>query len=236
MIINIPIPEDVKYLIQTGQTVNFDTQLIEIKERVDIAIHISQKLNIPSDKIFMYLKKFVGDDVNKGDILAEKKGFMTKQAVISEDEGIIKEVNHDSGEIVISATKGRENQIKAFFKGEVLDLKKNSLKLKVHDGHAFTLKQASADFGGELHYLGDDSDLVSQEIAEKVLLAENINPYIKVKTEALGIRGYISFQAPPDTQLPYCQIKNIEDQKKIFKLGYPYCYIDKSSGKIYFYK
>ncbi|OGK42521.1 hypothetical protein A3A46_01380 [Candidatus Roizmanbacteria bacterium RIFCSPLOWO2_01_FULL_37_13] len=238
MILTISIPDDAKSLLKSGQKVHFGDPFLEDHIRYEITVEVSKKLRIHSDKIFKYLKKFVGDPVNKGELLAEKKGLIKTHTIISEYTGLIKEINHYEGNVIISTSKSQGNQVKAFFKGEVVEIIKNQLKIKVEETHEFNLKQASKNFGGQTIYLKDSSKpIFATQTASRIMVIESINAYLKAKAEALGISGFVTLKNPPqDSSLPKAQIKSIEDYKKIIHLNLPYCLIDKQFSKIYFYK
>ncbi|MBI4225484.1 hypothetical protein HY612_00015 [Candidatus Roizmanbacteria bacterium] len=238
MIITLFIPDDAKCLLKPGQDVDFNASFYEEKSRSEVNIAVSKKLHIPSDKIFKYLKKFVGDQINKGEVLAEKKSLIKSYFIISEYTGIIKEINHHDGNVIISTSKPQDNQVGAFFKGEVLEILKNQLKIKVGETKEFNLKQASENFGGRTFYLDDASKPISApQASNKIMVIESITTYLKTKAEALGIKGFITLKSPPqDSDVPKAQIKNIEDFKKILQINLPYCLIDKQYSKIYFYK
>lgn len=238
MFLNIPIADDVNCLLKTGQTVDFNSPFLEKKSTTDLSVEVAMKLRIPSHKIFNYLNKFVGDTVKKGDILAKKKALLNNAVVVSESEGVIKEINHLDGKIIISAENSKINRINAFFKGEVVELKKNNLKLKVGQLHEFNLKIASDYFGGEAFYLKDSSNpMFATQTSNKIMIIESVASYIITKAEALGIKGFITLKNPPqDSILPKGQIKNIDDFNKILHLKLPNCFIDKYNNKIYFYR
>lgn len=238
MSIIITIPEDTKCLLKSGQAVDFLTPFLENKVISDIAIPVAKKLNIASDKIFNYLIKFVGDSVEKNDIIAEKKSLLGNTSIVSETKGIIKEINHNSGEMVISTSIAQKGHISAYFKGEVIDIEKKQLKLKAQEVREFTCKQTASDFGGETFYLQDTSkSIFAPQMSNKIMITESITPYLLTKAEALGIKGFISLKNPPqDSNLAKVQIKNIDDFKKIFHLNLPYCLINKQYSKIYFYR
>ena len=238
MILTISIPDSIKCLLKPGQTVDFNSPFLENKITSEEKIAIAKKLHIPYDRIFKYLKKFVGDPINKDEVIAEKKGLIKTYTILSEYTGIVKEINHYDGNVVIASSNPQSTQVKAFFKGEVIEIEKNQLKLKVEESKEFNLKLASNDFGGQTFYLKDSSKPISApQTSNKIMVIESITSYLKTKAEALGIKGFVTLKNPPqDSNLPKAQIKNIEDFKKIFHLNYPYCLIDKQYSKIYFYK
>ncbi len=238
MILTITIPDEIKCLLKIGQKVDFNTPFLENKIISEQTISISNKLHILPSKIFKYLKKFVGDHIQKGDVIAEKKGLININVVVSEYAGVIKEIDHYDGSIVISALTAKDSQTKAFFKGEVEAIEKSKLKLKVVEAQEFKLKLATENFGGQAFYFVDPNKAIfAPQTSNKIMVSEIISSYLKAKSEALGIEGFVSLKnPPPESNLPKAQIKNIEDFKKILYLNFPYCLIDKQYCKIYFYR
>lgn len=238
MNISVTIPSEVKCLINPGQNVDFTTPFLENKFVSEITIPVAKKLNIPSDKIFNFLKKFVGDTVEKGDVLAEKKGLITNSKVLSGTKGVLKEINHNTGDLIISSLTSKSGFISSFFKGEATEIVDHQLKLKVKDSHEFNLKQSNSEFGGEAFYLKDTSKpIFAPQMLNKIMICETITPYLLIKTEALGIKGFITLKSiSQDSNLAKAQIKNIDDFNKIFHLNLPYCLINNHYSKIYFYR
>lgn len=240
MHLHITIPQGAECLIKSGEEVEFDTPFIKINQSVELAIPVASRLGITPDKIFHHLKKFVGEKIEKGELLATKKGMLTTAKVTSDYEGIIKEVDHVHGNIIIKTNTEEKNVINSHFKGHIVEIEKDVIKLKVHKGEEFSLKKASQSFGGEVHYLKDDalnSTITASDIENKVIVAESINSYVESKYEALGGKAFVTLHNTADTHTsPYAQLKNIEDYKKIHHLQYSYCLIDSDSSRIYFYQ
>lgn len=237
MILIIPIPEESKCLLKVGQKVTFDTPFLEKKTATDIHVPLAKTLGIPPSKIFRYLKKFVGDHIEKGETLANKKTFLSTRTILCEHAGTIKEINHTEGAMVISVFEGKKNSIPAYFTGEVVEMKKNELSLKVNEAKEYASKTAGTDFGAETFFLKDTStQLTDIEVQNKILVCESLSSYAQSKTEALGVKGFISVKDPSDAvTVPYAILKNADDLKKIFHSHFPYCLVDKKNSRIYFY-
>lgn len=238
MIISVSIPPGSQIKVKAGEQIDLKTTLFESTANADHSVAIAQKLGVPASKIFRYLKKFVGEEVKKDEVLAVKKGLLSTKRIVSDYEGKIKEIDHSEGQLIITA-KGKKNTVYAQIVGEVAELKKNEIIIKVQEGKGFNLKKASNDFGGETFYWkGLESGSISNlEIADKVLVAEAVSSYAQSKMEALDIVGYVLLnKLPEETALPFCQIKTIEELSSIMKHIYPYCYVDSKLGKIIFYK
>lgn len=237
MILTIQIPDNSRVIIKSADMVDFGTPLFEIPSKSDHLISFAQKLGVEPSKIFHYLKKFVGEDVRKGDVLAVKKGMLSTKKVKSDYEGKIKEIDHLEGSIIIT-TKGKKNIVNSYVMGEVVEIKDKKISIKIKEGKEYDVKKTSADFGGKVFYFKNPAENLSgSEIGGKILATESISSYNQSKMEALGIMGYVTLmKLPEETDVPFCQIKTIEELKEIMKLTYPYCYIDSKSSKILFYK
>jgi hypothetical protein len=238
MILTISIPFGSQIKVKAGDKIHLKTPLFESASMAEHSIAVAQKLGVEPSKIFHYLKKFVGEEVKKDEVLAVKKGLLSTKRVVSDYEGKIKEIDHSEGHVIITS-KGKKNTAHAQIVGEVAELKNQQIAVKVKEGKAFDLKKASGDFGGEAFYWKNtESVTVSNlEIANKVLVSEVISSYTQSKMEALDIEGYVFLnKLPEETTLPFCQIKTIEEFSTIMKHIYPYCYVDSKSGKIVFYK
>lgn len=239
MVLTIHVPEHAKILIKPGQKVDFNIPFYEILGVSDYEIPLSKKLEVKPDKIFHYLKKFVGEDVKKGEILAVKKTLFSTHKVLSENDGKIKEINHDIGLIIISVKNDEANKVKTYFKGEVTEIKNREIHLKVENAKTFSLKKLSGEFGGEVFYLNSDKvpEIISANLEKKYVVTSLVTSYLESKVEALGIAGYITLHKLPEgTSLPYAQLKEIEDEKTIMKEKFPYCVTDTKSSTITFYR
>lgn len=238
MVIDIPLSTNAKCLLKEGQKVDFETEFLEKKSEVQVTIGIAKKLNIDPSKIFRYLKRLVGEEIKKGETLALKKGFITNQRVVSQYEGIIQEIDHLKGDVIITTYIDEKKTQKCFFKGKVKDVEKTKVSLEVEKSAEFAIKPTEIDFGGEVFYQkrGHD-DLNSANIAGKILVADEVSDFLQVKSEALGVLGYITInKLKEETDNGHVQLKNINDLEKVQKLNYPYCLIDKKNSVAIFYK
>lgn len=239
MIISIFIPEDSRCFLKIGDKIDFGKVFLEKKINQQTDILISKQLNIVPKNIFRYLKKLVGDEVKKDEVIAVKKDLFNEKKILSPFDGLIKEIDHEQGKITLTINEKTKKTFTAFFKGEVVDLKKDHFNLEIGKGDAFDLKKTELSFGGETLYLRekDISNLNSLTVNKKIIVTESISPFVQSKIEALGAIGIITSIKPSETTaIPTSQIKNSNDLKKIFANKFSYCFIDKQSCKIYFYQ
>src|SRR3989344_6341642 len=237
MLISVPVFASDRCLLKEGQIVDFNSPFLQKKVEEEINISISKNLGVPPQKIFQYLKKFVGESVEKNEIIAINKGIFKIKKIASKYSGLIKEINHSDGSISILNKTEIENSINSFFKGKVDKIKKNEVSVEVDKGEQLPAKNVSHNFGGKTFYLDNNSDFVSENIFNSIIVCENITSYLKAKAEALGCQGFLSLsKLTEESGIPCAQFKNINDYKKIIKLKFPYCTIVNTSSIIYFYQ
>ena len=109
MIITITLPEADEVLVKPGQKVDFETPILKRHSKKDIKVPLAQLLKIKSKDIFSHLKKFVGEEVTKNDLIAEVKGMLSTKRYFSEYEGVLKEINHGDGSITIAVKSDQDD-------------------------------------------------------------------------------------------------------------------------------
>ena len=237
MLITIPLSISDHCLLKEGQEVDFETPFLQKKVEEEINVSIAKNLNIPSQKIFHYLKKFVGESIEKNEIIAINKGMFTTKKIVSKYSGLIKEINHSDGSITIMSKTKAENTVNSYFKGKVNKIKKNELSIEVSKGEQFPAKNVIQNFGGKAFYSEEKIDFNSENIFNSIVVCENVTSYYKTKAEALGCRGFLSLsKLNEEPGVPCAQFKNLNDYKKIIKIKFCYCTILSSSSAIYFYQ
>ncbi len=239
MIIKITFPQDVRCLFKNGDKVEFGQPFLEKKEKKQAEIFIAKELGIQPKKIFRYLKKFVGDSVNKDEIIALKRDFFSEKKILCPFNGIIKEVDHDLGKIILTIDEKDKKIISAYFQGEVVKVKDGLLELSVDKANEYSIKKSEISFGGQIFYLTEKDivQLSNNMINKKLIVTENLSSLTQSKIEALGSIGLITTIQPNDQpSIPLAVLKDPSDYKKILINKLSYCYIDQLSSKIFFYQ
>lgn len=236
MIIDLGVPQDVRLLIKRGQTVDFDTPLWEKKSEKKIEINLVKKLGIKPGKIFDYLKKFIGDTVKKDEIIAEKRGLLIDKKVVASEDGEITEVNHETGIITLINLTDKKT-IYSFFKGEIVEVEKTKLKIRINDGRHYLIKKSEIDFGAKVCYYHPELSLIADEVERRIVVFEDLDSLNQIKIEALGAVGFVGAKPLLEpTQLPFFQLKNQKDIEAIFRYKKSSCIILKEEDKIIFYE
>ena len=237
MILTIPLPERGKPLIKVGQRVDFNTPLYEEKIHEEEKVFISQKIGVSPKKIFHHLKKLVGDTIQTGDLLAENKSFMAGRRYTSEHTGILKEINHIDGSILIEVSSDDRAVRKAFFTGEAVKIEDRSLQIKVVSANEYEVKNAKETYGGKALYIKKEGASYDEEsVLGNVVVTSSISGYHQTKMEALGASGFATLHVLGEiTGTPAVLFKQIKDFEDAVKHHLPYCFIDGKTSKIVFY-
>lgn len=244
MYISVPVPKKGVAVLKKNQTVDFHTPFLILESSSEIKIMISQMLNIKPRKIFFHVKKLVGEHIAKNDVIAVKKTLLHAQYYRSEHEGILKEINHEDGSLLIQTTSNEQKTIPSYFKGEVEDISKTEIKIKVKQKKDFpskgikNLEQYDNHWGGTVCYVdqGKENSLTEEDIADKILVSESFSPYNQIKLEALNARGFVSLNSlSQTTRIPYCLLASEEDMRSVFQIRFPYCILNGNNTTITFY-
>lgn len=237
MTISIPFPEHVKLKVKAGDIVDFSYPFYTSSAKEQIRLAISDRLNVPPKKIFQYLKKFVGDKVEKGDIIAQHSSFFSTKLFRSEHSGIIREIRHQDGTIILDSTANDQMTIQCFFVGEIAQIEKNTILLKVTQGKEIALKQTTGSFGGKKLIQSERHILNAEEIHDRVICAESVPSCDAVKYDALDCRGIISAHTieSEDIKAPIAYLKKIDDWKTLQSQSFSYCLVTTAPDTLYLY-
>lgn len=239
MIIHFDIPNEADILVKKGDEINFNTILYQINSYEEKKIYLAENLQINPKNIFRFLKKFVGEKVEKDETIAIKKTLFSQKTIKSPVSGIIKEIDHHQGLIIIESLSDNSQKVFSSFKGIVEKVLKNELQIKINKAQEYQIKKTKTDFGGEVFYLKENQffDIDSDQVENKIIISEKIPSFSQTKLEALGVKGFITLESLPNkTDFNFALIKNINDFEKIKKNQFPYCTILSKNDKIYFYQ
>jgi hypothetical protein len=235
MELKIPIPKKAKILVKEGEKVEFNRPIFEVASEKEIEIDINRQLKIPNNKIFDYLKKFIGDEVKKDEVLAEKKGFFLTKKVFSPQSGVVKEINHENGTLILSSLLNKKT-FNAYFQGKIKTIAKNELIVFLPKTKIYPIKIANDNFGGECFYFSPNQPVDAELVEKKIVVASAIDSFEQLKIEALGAAGIVTVRPLPNqAEIPFCYLKNLPDFEEIKKTKLSACTINKDGGKIFFY-
>lgn len=233
----VKIPPHKELLVTTEQEVDTDSPFLKINSPKKTSVPIAQSLGIPPQKIFLHLKKFVGDSIKPGDLLAEHKSFFSAKQFLSDVEGIITEIDHQSGSIIIEAVSTNSDVLNCFFRGTVGELNPpDILELKVNKANEYPIFPVDDYIGGAISYytgvhLGEDA------IENKLIIAEEIVPYDQIKYETLGARGFITLhELKKKSDIPTIKMKQIDHFEEVIHNRFPYGILGNDHSTMFFYE
>ena len=236
MNLTIYIPNHQELLVSVGQDVDLKSPFLKKSSPTNVVLKISESLGFRPERIFKFLKKFVGETVKKGELLAEYKTFLSSKQFVSNFEGLIKEVNHQTGTLLIETATDQKNIIPCFFQGTVIGIDGNLLQLQVNELVKYQTQPQKTYTGGQVTYHKDKNKLTEETISNKFICVDAIKLFDQVKQETLGANGFITLSdLKKETKLPKIKIKKIEDFKQILDGHLPYCITGEDDTTIYFY-
>jgi len=232
MIIDVSVDPEKKLVIGVGEKVDFNTPLYKNKEKSEERIEVAALLSIHPKKIFHHLKKNVGDSITMGDLLAEKKSFFSDKKVASHIEGIITEIDHIEGVVLIETQKETRPEY-CWFAGHVVDVSKKQVQIKIGKHSAIEAKYVEKDFGGMIWLLAEQAhDSPSYPVG----IAERTTEYEVAKLEALGGRGLITtYKYEGETSLPKAEFKLKDSYKEVISKQFSYCFAQAHHSTIILY-
>ena len=238
MKIPVLIPTGVEILVKPGQKVTFETPFIKKVSTEEVKISLASSLGISPDKIFLYLHKFVGDAIQKDELLAEKKSFMSTKQYLSEYTGTIKEINHYDGSLTVVSQLSETLEERCYFQGEIEAMEGSTLVLKVNHAKQFLLQEAAPFFGGPMFVYTPEnaSQVIEDDINGKIVISDSITSYDHMKLEALGAIGFITVKPLEEkAAVPTGLLKEIKDLEEIAKGKFTCCMIAPDHTTIYIY-
>jgi len=237
MKVPVKIPQNVEMLIEAGQRVDFTTPLLKSSGKKTIEIPIAEIMRFSPDKIFLKLTKTIGDRIQQGDLLAEDKGMFGSKRYFSQIDGILKEINHMAGALLIEQDGGEADVKHCFFTGEVEAIYDGYLDLKVKNAHKVETQDPVEYIGAEVFYSPQEGALyVEEDINGKCIVTSELNPMDHSKIEALGARGVISVRKFPSMTLTQIILHKPEDFEIILSKRYPFVIVGPEENTLYFYE
>lgn len=236
---SIAIPDTL--LINRGDRVDFQTPLSKRFEATYEYMQVAKDLGISPESIFMHLIKVVGENIKRGDSIAEKKTFLGKKSVHSDFEGTVHEVNHQEGIVTIQTLQETGSILHSFFMGEIEGVDGTQISLKVKSSQSFDLEFAGCDFGGELLIASSAknlSQLTTDDVSQKVIVIKEISNADAVRLDVLDEAGLIlpaENKQEYDSLKNYAKLKNKKDWDSVVTSKMPYALVDSTNNKLYLY-
>ena len=238
MKIPVKIPENSELLIKSGQTVDLETPFHRSKGKKMTRIPLAEILGFKPEKIFMVLKKVVGDTVKKGDLLAEYQAMFSTKQYLSAVAGIIKEIDHNLGTVTLELDSEDSKVTMCFFNGLVDAIMGDHIEVKVKRSQKFDTRETKHYIGGPVYYINEiNQPLTEENISKKCIFGVSINTMDQSKLETLGARAFIThINNSQNLNIKQIILQNSDDFEHIQKEQYPFCIMGVDKKSIYFYE
>jgi len=164
----LPIPGEV--LVKEGAKVSFDTVVARTYLPGNpFTVRASNILGIEPYEIEKFMKKKVGDEVEKGEVIAEYSSFfgLSRRIVQSPCKGTIESISPVTGTVILRGAP-IPVEVKAYISGKVVEVMPNQGAV-IETNAAFI--QGIFGFGGETH---GDVEVIA-ESPDDVLTEDQIN-------------------------------------------------------------
>lgn len=234
--ISVHIPEKAAILVKEGDLVDTETPLAELAKTSDtLQIELSKILNISPKKITKYIKKNIGDNLIEGEIIAEKKSFLSSVVVRSPHPGKVEGFDLSVGTVTYRVESQEKRNIYPAMKGKIKTVSGNVIEIECIAKSYDTLGGSGSKVSGTLRYIKGESVGVLEvlgEMEKSIILIHEVTDAGIAKMDALGALGLICSKTNSLDGFPtVCVDKHIfhkmveEEGKEVI--------IDPSSKKIY---
>lgn len=158
--VTLPILPPAKYLVTVGEKVTSKSMIAEtVEDEEESIIAISELLHINPRNISKYLKKNIGEEVEAGDLLAEKTSLLTSSSIKSPAKGKIKNIDLAYGTmtLVTHSLISKKRKIYSPVNGKVTHIDKNGISLEVEGHQLKAVKGKGREVLGEICYIKNGS-------------------------------------------------------------------------------
>lgn len=192
----IKLPAGVRILVKVGTRVRAGDVIAETAKAREEAVDVSLRLGVGKKKLKDVVKVAIGQEVEKGSVLAVKSGVFGKKTVLAPMPGVVSEISEEKGAIVISEVVLPQEKVRSLVSGEVSGVVSDSvsfdLSARIWEGELGLGEDAS----GILVKIGEwgtsKLDELTVEAEGKVALtADVVSSAWLAKAAALGVCGVV---------------------------------------------
>lgn len=234
----INVPDNATIVVKTGTVVGCSSPLYEINKSIPTVVPVSELLHCKPEDIFHVLVHVIGDSVKEHDVIAQKKGVIGKKKVYAPVAGVIDSIDHNNGTITLN-TNQKESEVKlAQVEGIIkqIDTVKNTILITIVKGIEFDVNEISGEGGGEISLISHDFETIDiSMVHDKIVLIKTIFPALASKFDALGAIGIVYESGNHTADIPYVQLKHLDDFIKLESLKNKKMYFITHKKKILVY-
>ena len=191
-------------LVKKGDKVTSDVVVAETSlPGAVLPMNIASKMNTTAELVVQYLKVTPGQEIKKGQILAEDNGLfglgIFKSSVRSPIDGVFASVSEFTGQAMLGEPR-IPVRVKAFIDGIVVDVKENEgVTIENKSAYIQGIFGLCGEINGELKMLCSrpdqklTPDLITPDCKDKLIVGGSLTPIESIKkAKEMGVRGIIT--------------------------------------------
>jgi hypothetical protein len=187
----VAVPAGAKIKVSVGEEVPVDSDLLEVEERGEKIINISEKIeNLGLTDKKKLMEKLTGLTINENEVVFETGGIFPKKITLPVNGEVIKIDEFENLHFKEADSKIRK--ISCPVRAKVVKIDDQSLEMEFraieYIGREINEGRAWATEG--IKYMNDIADLSSKD-KNKIILMEKFNSAWMFKAEAVGIKGVV---------------------------------------------
>lgn len=200
--LSLSLPVKGQIFVKTGDRVEKNSVLAQYEEKTVVPLDLAKHFHLKPKEVVGCLGKRVGDKIVKGEMIACRKNFFTRQFFKSPVSGIVDSYNEITGILnILSACK--EHSLFSPVDGNVVSVDEDKEVHLDFNGEVFNAKQAAGNKIGKIYVINTDkmpveSFVVAKNMQGNILLAYSWPKTSLVKAGALdcGVLG-VEFETDP---------------------------------------
>lgn len=162
------------------------------------AVNISRELGVSPQEGAQYLQRAIGKTIFKGELLAFKKGLLSKKIITSPTDGLIERYDPKSGELIIKFIS-KETPLTSGVYGIVdsVDTLNNEVLIKTLAVQIFGIVGSGKERSGILTIISGrgglaDPKLINKSLSKQIVVSGSLiyGPTLR-KAAALGVAGIV---------------------------------------------
>lgn len=210
--ITLSVPTHAKILVRAQDHVSDKTVLATAGESHHTeTIHLAKLLGVPNLQIPKFMKKTIGEKVDAGDIIAEKKSLFSASRVRSPFAGKIASLDLSQGSAdLLKYTKEGKRDFISPVNGKVSAVGKTFIEIEIQSPILKGTHGGGKDAVSDLKHLKGETVGVlgaHDEIADKIVVCRFIEEAALVKFSVIGVAGVVVAKMKGETVLPWISVE-----------------------------
>lgn len=216
----IDVPSNAKISVTVGMIISLKTKLFLISDTDDIIVPITKPLKTKAEDVFKLVDHVIGDKIVIDEVLAQKKGLVGVRKILSPVSGVLKSINHETGEIVITVEKSTTNEFLSPIEGKIsnIDQKNKIISISVSIADQVDVEFVTELIGGEISFVESSiSGIDLTNVRDKIVVIEEITPTIASKFEALDALAFIYLNGSHNAKIAHAKVTSNHEFDKLKK-------------------